>query len=440
MGVRHLANRLRSAGFVFNFSSQLLANILSLLVSLVTLPYAARTLGAKGFGDYNLVLSFSSYALVFSSFGFTTYFCREIARLARIADAVNFTVSLRLLLSILSACGLWIVVRLAFADSEELQILAAIMGLNVVFWAFDLRWVFIVKEQLWRVAYMGLVGQIVFSILLFVFVHDSSQLKLYAWIQLTVLIVPVILSNIQYASQFGRLRFSLAYDKHQELRRESLPLGLAALTVALNTTFAGMIVGLCLNTHDLGEYAAGFKLVAVMNQVYVLLATVAVPRISRLYVANRTGLLQFLRMYYSVCCLAGILGGALLFICARFFVHVLFGDQYAQTQVLTQVWSLTYVPLNAIEVFVLSCLVPCNSSKGYLLSLIAGAVVLLAGVPAAALSFGLVAVPVAQGLSELTMIVVGTIVIIRRLRLTGSEIATFFNVSYLTREILDRIR
>jgi len=88
----------------------------------------------------------------------------------------------------------------------------------------------------------------------------------------------------------------------------------------------------------------------------------------------------------------------------------------------------------------LSCLVPRNSSKGYLLSLIAGAVVLLAGVPAAALSFGLVAVPVAQGLSELTMIVVGTIVIIRRLRLTGSEIATFFNVSYLTREILDRIR
>ena len=240
--------------YVMNFSSQLGANALSLLLSLFTTPYAARVLGPSKFGEYNLATSFAVYATLLSAFGFSVYASREVPRIEKVHSLVNVSTSLKATLSILSVIVM-VGIGVSLRVSADFISVMAIVAVGVIVSAFDLRWVFIAKERLAKVSYLGLLGQCVFAILLVMMVHTSKELVTYSILLLIPLFVPAILSLIMYEASYGKLKMSFRYEKWHEMRHESLPLGLTSLTATINVYFAGLIIGLSLNTEALGYYS-----------------------------------------------------------------------------------------------------------------------------------------------------------------------------------------
>ena len=62
-----------------NYIYNILNEIVSLLVPLVTTPYVSRVLGAEGIGAYSYANSIVTYFAVFATLGTTVYGRREIA-------------------------------------------------------------------------------------------------------------------------------------------------------------------------------------------------------------------------------------------------------------------------------------------------------------------------------------------------------------------------
>lgn len=425
--------------YFVNFSSQLSANILSLAISLFTTPYAARMLGPSRYGEFNLAASFAVYATLLSSFGFSLYASREVPRLDRIDSLVYVTTTLRFILGGLMAVGMF-GIGYFLNISPEFVWVAVVAGVAIFVSALDLRWVFIAKERLAKVSYLGLIGQGIFAILLVFVVHSGGDLVKYAIIQSFVLVVPSVLAYALYRKEYGRIHLSLTYDKWRELRRESIPLGMTSLTATLNVYFAGLIIGLSISTQALGYYSAGFKLMMIFNVVFNLISTVMSPTISRLFVQDRKKLISFLQIYFLVCLSFGLASSVSIYVLSGWIVKVLFGPEYSSTIQLLKIWAAGLLPLTPLSIFFVSSLIACDGSKESAIAIGLGAVVSLTGVMLLVRSFGIVGAPVSQIVMEFTVAVAGGILLIRRLKLSRRELAVMFNIAEAVGRVLGNIR
>ena len=70
-------NELKKIGS--NYFYNLVFQIVSIIVPLITTPYISRVLGAEAIGVYSYTLSISTYFIVGGSLGFPLYGQREVA-------------------------------------------------------------------------------------------------------------------------------------------------------------------------------------------------------------------------------------------------------------------------------------------------------------------------------------------------------------------------
>lgn len=387
----------------------------------------ARVLGAEGYGEFNLAVSFSGYFGIIATFGFLAYISREITRHENIAPYVNIAFTLRVFFSLISFI-LFVIIIYHYKNTNKIFLLSMIMGVVMILSSLDMRFVFVSKNQHWKASIWGLTGQIVYAGLLFIFITKPDQLVFYAMIQSSIVLVPSIISFYIYVKEIGKISFTFNYLNWRELKKESFSIGLSNITGQINAYFAGMIIGLTLSTAELGYYSVGFKLMLLFNIIFNLIATVITPTISQLVVQNRDKLLKVLKIYFFACLLVGILSALFLFSVADIVVDKLFGTEYENSKILIKIWALGLLPLTPLAIFFASSLVPCNASKERLITGAVGSVISLISIPVLIHLGGISAVPFSHILSELSITCLGAYYLIRKLKLSRMELFNIFNI------------
>src|SRR5512144_190075 len=99
---------------------QVTAGLVNKLLGVVLIIYAARQLGAMGFGQYTFTLSLLTILYIFAYFGLGTLITRDVARQPR-QEAKYFgnVFMMRLILSVLAGAGMVLTVW-AMGNSREL--------------------------------------------------------------------------------------------------------------------------------------------------------------------------------------------------------------------------------------------------------------------------------------------------------------------------------
>ena len=409
-----------------------------MLISLATTPYAAKTLGATNYGEYNLAFSFAVYVTVFSSFGFSNYAFRELPRLDKINTLVNVIITMKLILGILSFI-IMLFIGFFIRGSFEFFILCFICGITILVSIFDLRWVFIAKERLAEVSYMALIGQVIFAILLFLFINSPGKIILYAVIMILPNLGSALFSYPMYIKNYGKVLLSLRYENWKYLIKESIPLGLTQLTATLNVYFASLIIGLVLNTHQLGIYSAGFRLMMVFNTLLNLISTVMVPSISRYFIKDRYKLINFLRNYFFICIGLGLASGIFLFLFAGLIVNLLFGKEYLDTIILLKLWGLGLLPLTSLSIFSVSTLIACNGSKHSTMTIGIGTIISLVSISISVNLLGIIGGPISHIIMEISVSIIAGIFLINRIKLTRNEILLILNLPEFLKDIYSAI-
>lgn len=430
---------MKAKKYILNFSSQFVMNLVSQAIGIFTLPYAARMLGPGKFGEFNLVLSISGYVTILATFGFLQYASRELPRMDDVRPLVNAVRTLRLLLGFLSL-GVMVVLGMVLDYSDDFLVLSIIAGANIVLGAFDMRNVFTARDQMWRVSYLGILGSLAYAVALYLMVDSPDDIVAYGICWMINVIVPVGVSLYLYARHFGGMKLTLKYDKWDELKRESVPLGLSSITGTINAYFAGVIIGFYLTAADLGYYSAGLRLVLLFTTLFNLVGAVVTPTISRLYVKDRAKLLRFLQMYFLVALLLGLSSAVALWLLSGWVVGTLFGAEYARSTELVRIWALFLLPLTPMSIFFTGSLIPCNGSRDYFLASLAGAVATLVSIPALLYALGLPGAPFASVAAELTVASLGAYFLRRRLGLSAGEMRSLFNLKQAFEQVLAVMR
>lgn len=265
-------NKSLKTNFIFNLISQLFTLILPLL----TTPYLARILGEEGNGQYSFANSIITYFILFSNLGFTIYGQREISKCrddkyksSKMFFEIIYT---RFIFVIISVVVLYFIV-LFNGIGDKYKLLVLILSIQVIASFFDVTFYFQGIEDFKTIAMRSIILKILGLIFIFVFVKEQSDLWLYA----LGLSLTTILSNlIMWSKLFGKIQ----YVKFRELQilknvKPSLVIFLPTLAVSIYSVLDKTMIGLLSSNPDYqnGCYEQAYKL----NSAALILVTVISP-------------------------------------------------------------------------------------------------------------------------------------------------------------------
>jgi O-antigen/teichoic acid export membrane protein len=418
-----------SRKYLLNFSSQFLSNTISQLLALAVIPYSARIFGPSKFGEYNLANSFSVYATMFASLGFGYYIAREVPRRGDFKSIVNLAVTLKILFSIVvSIIAIVSITVFAVKVSPDFFWINLVFIISLLLSVFDLRWLFIAKDLMWKISLLNLIGQIISASLIFIFIHRYNNLILFTCIQCIIVIIPSIVSYWLYWKEYGKIQLTLKFNKWKELTRESINFGVISILATLNVYIGTLWIGYLLSTNEVGIYSAGFKIMMFFNMVFNLFSSVIIPTISRLFKENKEKLLSFLNIYFYLSLLLGIVSSITLYFLAIPVINTLFGPLYVKSSPLLKIWAIGMLPFTPLSIFSMSTLMSTNGSKPAFRMMLISSLILLIVIPFSMKNFGLAGVPIGQSIMEFLTAIISFSLLKKELKLNKVAVMELVNV------------
>ncbi len=161
-----------------NFFSLSAIQGVNMILPLITLPYLVRVLGVENFGLVNFSLSIVMYFNIFVSFGFELSATRNISihrnNVKKIRKIFAAVMTIKIILALLSFSILSILLVTIDSLKENVLLYYATFGIvvgNVIFPS----WFFQGMERMQYITYINVTSRIAFTILIFVFVKESTD-------------------------------------------------------------------------------------------------------------------------------------------------------------------------------------------------------------------------------------------------------------------------
>ena len=132
-----------------NYLYNLLFQILTILIPLITAPYLSRILGVSGIGISSYTLSIVSYFILFGSVGVASYGQREIAMNRNDIRKRTKIFWELFIYKFLTTCVSIIAYIFLLLSDNQYNIIYGILSLNILASALDISWFFQVLEIFW---------------------------------------------------------------------------------------------------------------------------------------------------------------------------------------------------------------------------------------------------------------------------------------------------
>ncbi len=358
-----------------NYLYNVICELVTTLIPLLTMPYVTRVLGVGGMGSYQYVQTIASYFVLFANCGVKAYGNRCIAAAKDDPDKRNRVFSgifsQQVLLSL--AVGMVYAVVTLTADPAY-RMIFAVFGINMVSALLEISWLYWGMEQFAPIAFCTIGAKIAVAAGIFLLIRDEGDLLLYALLcSLGVIAVQLYLwCGVRKFVRFVRVPFS-------EIRTHFLPCLALLLPMIAPTLFRSMdklMLEQFTTADAVGLYGAAEQLQTCMLGFITGLGTVMLPRISNLLANGREAdAHRYIgtSMQFSV-----FIGAAFAFGIAsvsHIFVPYYFGEAYAEASLLTLVLSPTILMIAWADVVRAQYIIPHKRDRIFVVSVLIGALV-----------------------------------------------------------------
>ena len=358
-----------------NYLYNVICELVTTLIPLITTPYVTRILGRGGMGSYQYVLTVASYFVLFANFGVKAYGNRCIAAAKDDPNERNRVFSgifsQQLILSTVVSL-LYLGYSVAFGG--EYRVIFAVFGINMLSAMLEITWLYWGMESFRPVALCTIVVKIAVAVGIFLLVRDADDLWIYALLcSLGVIAVQLYLwCGVHRFVRFVRVPFS-------EVRQHFLPC-LALLIPMISPTLFRSMDKLMLESMSgadaVGLYGAAEQLQTCMLGFITGLGTVMLPRVSHLlaqgkeadahsYIGDSMQFEAFIGSIFTF----GIAAASSV------FVPYYYGEAFSEAAVLTTVLSPTILMIAIADVIRAQYIIPHKRDRIFIVSVIVGAAI-----------------------------------------------------------------
>ncbi|MBO7389537.1 MAG: flippase [Oscillospiraceae bacterium] len=360
-----------------NYILNLAYQIFSILVPVVTAPYAARVLTAEGIVINSYVSSMVSYFVLFAGLGTSLYGVREVGScqndLQKRSNILWEMISIRSLTSVIML--VFYVVFVLLTVSQD-RVLYWIYAVNILYVIFDISWYYQGIEEFSYTVLASFFIRLMNVLLLFLLVKSPNDVWIYA--SLTVF-GNAATGVILWICLKGK---AVRRTEIQPFRHMKSIIALFIPTIAINiyTVLDKSMIGwFSSGSAENGYYEEAEKIVRIALTVVTAMGTVIIPRISLLFQENDKKNMDYYlgKSFRFIWCL-GLPMIAGIFCVSDIFVPVFFGPGYEKVETVMPLLSFIIVLIGLSSVIGMQYLVPTRQQKPYTFSVTMGAAVNLA--------------------------------------------------------------
>ncbi|WP_427113980.1 oligosaccharide flippase family protein [Megasphaera sueciensis] len=359
-----------------NYFYNMIFQVYSLILPIITIPYLSRVIGAEGLGKYAFALSVVTYFTMIAFLGMNNYGQRTIAYV-RNQDIYTLSATfwgLFIVKLVLSTIVLFMYLVFIFFCFSNI-FLYVILAMEIVTVSCNVDWFFQGIENFRVLAVRNIFIRTLATISIFLFVKTSNDFVIYVLCMTfadflsTASMLPLLTTYI------CKVHFIDIHCWKHVVGSFRLFIPQIAMTIYL--VMDKTILGVLSNSPmEVGFYDQAHKLVLVLLTIVTSLGTVMSPQISFLYAnKNYEGILRNLRYsFHIVGCLAipMIFG---IFLVANIFVPFFFGNGFDQVIPLLKIFSFLLLAIGLSNILGSQYLIPIGREHLLTISVTIGAII-----------------------------------------------------------------
>lgn len=265
--------------FFYSFS----LNIINILFPLVIAPYVSRVLGADNLGKYYFSLSFSSWFLIFATFGTTTYGVREIAKVRdnkKLLDKTFSEIFFINFIATLITLIVYIVIIFISPKTNSEILLFLVSAISIFMNLFCIDWFYMGLEDFKIITLRSLLIKLICLISIFIFVRQRNDYIIYALISVLAFGFANIL-NFIYSKKFVTLKFkNINIKNHMKILRVFF---YSSIVVSMYTLFDQVFLGFFSTNMDVAFYSRSKQIYLIALSITLAISTVLLPKLTYLY-------------------------------------------------------------------------------------------------------------------------------------------------------------
>lgn len=280
-----------------NYLLNLINTILGIIFPIITFPYASRILMADGIGQVDFLNSIISYITLFSALGIPMYAIREVARVRDDIKQLSITTTEIIVLhTLLTFIGYVVVgiICMTLAGVRQNIPLFLMLSSSMILSTIGVNWFYQGVEDFAYITFRNIIVKIVTIILLFMFVHEKSDIL---WYALTI-VVGNVGNNVfnffrlkKYISLNDIYFFNIHPFHHL---KPALRIFVLNIIVSIYTQLDIVMLGFMQSPTCVGYFSASTKITTIILTLATSLGTVILPRLSNLIANNN--MIEFARL------------------------------------------------------------------------------------------------------------------------------------------------
>lgn len=358
-----------------NFIYNIIYQILTIILPLITAPYIARVLGAENVGIYSYTYSIAYYFLIFAMLGISNHGNRMIAATRKDKDKMSVTFwsiySIQFITFFISIIA-YIIYLIGFARDNK--IIFIIQTFYIFSGMFDISWLFFGLEKFKITVTRNIIIKLLTVASIFLFVRDSNDLIAYT----IIMVFGTLFSQVYLWRYIKKEVNKIQIDKKiiKENIRPILILFIPVLSFSIYKVMDKIMLGNMCNYTQVGYYNNAEKIINIPMGIITALGTVMLPRMSNLIASGDT---KTSKKYINlslklVTLLASAIAFGLMGV-SKVFTPIFFGKEFSACSPIITMLSITVFFVSWANVVRTQYLIPNHYDKVYISSTICGALI-----------------------------------------------------------------
>ncbi len=327
-------NDISKVNFFFNLLSQYGLQAAKYIIPLVSLPYLARVLGPEAYGVRTYVLSVMTMVQTFADYGFSLSATKDIVEVRNDRDAVNKIVgsvfiAKGLLSLVILLCLAMLIKVIPLLNENWLYTLIAFIA--VILTSYMPDYIFMAYEKMGIITKRFIVSKVVGVILLFIFVHDSSDLLLVPLCDVISSVIAITWSIFCMYRDYGIIPMRAPFKSAFSSLKRSTIYFTTNFSSTLFNSFTTLSLGIFFKDNvGLAYWGIAISAISAVQSLYTPISNSLYP-----YMLSKRDL-AFFRRGLALSLLPVLIGSILFFNLSELIMTLLGGREYVNGTAILQ--------------------------------------------------------------------------------------------------------
>lgn len=357
-----------------NFLYNLMLQIVTLFMPLITVPYVSRILGKEGIGVYSYTLSIVQYFIILGTLGISMYGNRQIAYVRDDKEKMSKTFWSITFLKVITTSIALVIYIISFGFNKQYGFIYLIQSINIIAATIDISWLYMGLEDFKKTVTRNLIVKVICVISIFIFVKNYNDLYKYVLINAFMSLFGNLVMWMYVPKVVLRVKIKLNDIKLHII--PALQLFIPQIAIQIYAVLDKTMLGVLASTGEVGLYEQSQKIVKLVLGLVTSLGVVMLPRMSNTFAnGDKKKMNEYLNTSLQGVAYVSIPMAVGLASISKEFVPWFFGPGFESVSYLMIILTPILFLIAMSNVLGTQYLLPSNKTKEFTLSVTVGAII-----------------------------------------------------------------